>query len=154
MNTINDNSNVAVDEKLVGPTVIHLEVKFPVAPALVYELFTNGAKFGEVTGQPGKGGGSTGAFFSLFDGWLQGRQVELIPNELIAQAWRFMDWEPGIYSMVRFKLIPEGNGTRLILDQDGVPAAFHEHVKTNWDGFYFAPFRKHFQQMLRDLQPQ
>ena len=50
-----------------------LEAKFPVAPERVYELLTNGAKFGEVTGQPGKGGGSTGTFLSLFDGWLQGR---------------------------------------------------------------------------------
>jgi uncharacterized protein YndB with AHSA1/START domain len=65
---------------------IHHEVTFNTSPERVYELLTNGAKFGDVTGQPGKGGGSTGAFFSLCDGWLQGRQVELVPNELIAQA--------------------------------------------------------------------
>ena len=153
MNTINDNSSVAADVKPVGPTALHIEAKFPVVPALVYELLTNGTKFGEVTGQPGKGGETEGVPFSLFDGWLTGRQVELIPNEMIAQAWRFQNWESGIYSMIRFKLLPEGNGTRLILDQDGIPAVFHEHVKTNWDGFYFAPFRKHFQQLLRDSQP-
>jgi activator of HSP90 ATPase len=124
---------------------IHHEVTFNAAPERIYELLTNGAKFGEVTGRPGKGGGAPGALFTLFDGWLEGRQVELVPNELVAQAWRFRDWEPGIYSMVRFKLIPEGAGTKLVLDQEGVPAAFHEHVRTNWDGFYFAPLRKHFE---------
>jgi activator of HSP90 ATPase len=123
---------------------IHHEVTINAPPERIYELLINGAKFGEVTGKPGKGGGAAGAFFSLFDGWLQGRQVELVQNERIAQAWRFMDWEPGIYSAVRFELKPEGNGTRLVLDQDGVPEAFHEHVKTNWEGFYFAPFMKHF----------
>jgi activator of HSP90 ATPase len=153
MTTTDQKINLSAEENEVGSNAIHLEAKFPVAPEHVYELLTNGAKFGEVTGQPGKGGGSTGAYFSLFDGWLQGRQVELVPNELIAQAWRFMDWDPGIYSMVRFKLLPEGNGTRLILDQDGVPPAFREHVKSNWDGFYFAPFRKFFQQLLRESSP-
>ena len=123
---------------------IHQEVTINAPPDRIYELLTNGAKFGDVTGKPGKGGGAPGAFFSLFDGWLQGRQVELVANERIAQAWRFMDWEPGIYSAVRFELKPEGTGTRIILDQNGVPEAFHEHVKTNWDGFYFAPFKKHF----------
>jgi activator of HSP90 ATPase len=123
---------------------IHQEVTINAPPDRIYELLTNGAKFGDATGKPGKGGGAPGAFFSLFDGWLQGRQVELVANERIAQAWRFMDWEPGIYSAVRFELKPEGTGTRIILDQDGVPEAFHEHVKTNWDGFYFAPFKKHF----------
>jgi activator of HSP90 ATPase len=123
---------------------IHHEVTFSAPPELVYELLTNGTKFGEVTGKPAKGGDTTGAGFTLFDGWLQGRQVELVPNELIAQAWRFMDWEPGIYSMVRFQFKPEGKGTKVILDQDGVPEAVHEHTKTNWEGFYFAPFRKYF----------
>jgi uncharacterized protein YndB with AHSA1/START domain len=101
MTTTNEDTNVAVEDKPVRQSAIHLEATFPAAPERVYELLTNGAKFGDVTGQPGKGGGSTGAFFSLFNGWLEGRQVELVPNELIAQAWRFKDWEPGVYSMVR-----------------------------------------------------
>jgi activator of HSP90 ATPase len=123
---------------------IHQEVTFPVAPDRVYELLINGAKFGDVTGRPGKGGGSPGAYFSLFDEWLEGRQIELVPNERVVQAWRFTDWDPGVYSIVRFTLTPEGNGTKLTVDQDAVPEAFHEHVSTNWGGFYFEPFAKHF----------
>jgi len=95
-------------------------------------------------GQPGKGGGAPGAYFSLFDGWLEGRQVELVPNERISQAWRFTDWEPGVYSMVRFTLADENGATKMVVDQDGVPDDVHEHVRTNWHGFYFEPFVKHF----------
>jgi activator of HSP90 ATPase len=58
-----------------------------------------------------------------------------LPNALIAQAWRFMDWDKGVYSMVRFQLEPDGAGTKLTLDQDGVPPQFEEHVRTNWEGF-------------------
>jgi activator of HSP90 ATPase len=123
---------------------IHLEATFQAAPERIYELLINGAKFGEVTGQPGKGGGSEGAYFSLFGDWLHGRQIELVPNQRIVQAWRFMDWDPGVYSFVRFTFIAEGNGTKLKLDQEGVPAAFHEHVSTNWKAFYFDPFTKYF----------
>jgi activator of HSP90 ATPase len=57
------------------------------------------------TGQPGKGGGAQGAY-SLFGDWLEGRQVELVPDQRISQAWRFTDWEPGVYSMVRFYFEP------------------------------------------------
>ena len=124
---------------------IHLEATIPGATSeQVYELLTNGAKFGEVTGQPGKGGGAQGAYFSLFGDWLEGRQVELVPGQRISQAWRFTDWEPGVYSMVRFTLTRDGGGTRLVVDQDGVPDDVHEHVRTNWTGFYFDPFIKHF----------
>ena len=121
---------------------IHLEALLPASPERYYELLINGAKFGDVTGQPGKGGGSEGAYFELFGGWLEGRQIELKKNERITQAWRFKDWDPGVYSVVRFTLAPEGKGTKLTMDQDGVPADFHEHVKTNWKGFYFDPFAK------------
>ena len=36
---------------------IHLERVIPGAPEKVYALLTNGAKLGEITGRPGKGGG-------------------------------------------------------------------------------------------------
>lgn len=124
---------------------IHLEATISGAtPEQVYELLTNGAKFGDVTGQPGKGGGTQGAYFSLFGDWLEGRQVELVPGERISQAWRFTDWEPGVYSMVRLTLTRDGDGTKLVVDQDGVPNDVHEHVRTNWTAFYFDPFIKHF----------
>jgi activator of HSP90 ATPase len=124
---------------------IHLETAIPAAaPEQVYELLTNGAKFGDVTGQPGKGGGAPGAYFSLFNEWLEGRQIELVPGERIAQAWRFTNWEPGVYSIVRFTLTTDGEGTKLTVDQDGVPDDVHEHVRTNWRAFYFEPFIKHF----------
>ena len=126
-------------------TVINLEVTIPkAAPEQVYELLTNGAKFGGATGRPAKGGEAPGAYFTLFDGWLEGRQVELVPSTRISQAWRFTDWEPGIYSMVRFTLTAEGDGTKMALFQDGVPENVHEHVRTNWTAFYFEPLIKHF----------
>ena len=55
---------------------IYQEVTYPVAAEPIFELLTNGAKFGAVTGQPGKGGGAPGAMFSLFNDWVQGRQIE------------------------------------------------------------------------------
>lgn len=93
--TINDNLNQTIKAQPIERNTIHHEVTFPVSPDQVYQLLTDGEKFGAVTGQPGPGGGITGASFSLFNGWLQGRQVELVPNKLISQAWRFMNWEPG-----------------------------------------------------------
>ncbi len=127
---------------------IYQEVSFKAKPEEIYELLTNGAKFGEVTGQPGKGGGAEGAYFQLFGDWLQGRQIELVPNERIVQAWRFMDWDPGVYSIVRFTLTPDNGGTKLVLEQVGVPEVVHEHVRTNWDGFYFDPMAAHFEGRL------
>jgi hypothetical protein len=52
-----------------------------------------------------------GSAFALFDGRIEGRQIELVPGERVGQAWRFGDahpdvWEPGVYSIV--PLHPDG----------------------------------------------
>jgi uncharacterized protein YndB with AHSA1/START domain len=128
---------------------IHQEVTFPASPERVYELLTDGAKFAEATGRPAKIGGE-GATFSIFGDYINGRQIELVPGQRIVQAWRGADWGPGVYSLVRFTLIPEGNGAKLVVDHDAYPEgkspmypSWHEHLSTNWPVFYFEPFAKY-----------
>ena len=128
---------------------IHQEVTFSVSPARVYELLTDSEKFAAATGRPAAIGGE-GEAFSLFDGYVQGRQLELVPGERIVQAWRGAGWDPEAYSEVRFTLASEGHGTRLTLDQSGYPdgpspmyPSWHEHLAANWPVFYFEPFTKY-----------
>lgn len=132
----------------ISKNSVHLEASFSTEPAKIYELLINGAKFGEVTGMPGKGGGAQGAFFSLFGDFITGRQIELIENERIVQAWRMMDWEPGVYSLVQFNFSAEGDKTKLTIDHYGYPERHHEHISTNWEPFYLAPFAKYFEPSL------
>jgi uncharacterized protein YndB with AHSA1/START domain len=129
---------------------IHQEVSFPVSPERVFELLTDEAQFAATTGMPASMGRGEGASFSLFAGHIEGRHIELVPGQRIVQAWRGVDWEPGAYSVVRFTLVPEGTGTKLVLDHDAYPQgasplypSWHEHLATNWPVFYFGPIAKH-----------
>ena len=126
---------------------IHQEVSFPSAPEAVFALLTDQVLFAAATGRPASMGTGEGASFTLFDGRIEGRHIELVPGRRVVQAWRGADWPPGVYSVVRFTLAPEGAGTRLILDQEGYPdgasplyPSWHEHLATNWPVFYFQPF--------------
>jgi activator of HSP90 ATPase len=132
------------------PAAIHQEVTFPVASDRVYELLTDGAKFAAATGKPARIGAGEGATFSIFGDYIHGRQIELVPGQCIVQAWRGSDWDPGVYSIARFTLTPEGSGSRLVLDHDAYPGGksplypfWHEHLSTNWPVFYFEPFAKY-----------
>ena len=49
-----------------------------------------------------------GGAFSIFGGVIVGRHIELVPYERIVQAWREKDWDPGLYSIVRFQLNEQG----------------------------------------------
>src|SRR5215472_12208018 len=92
---------------------IHQEPVFKASPKRIYEALTDPkqleAKPAEISREPG------GAF-SLFGGYIVGRQIELMPNQRIVEAWREITWEPGWFSIVRFEFKEQGMGTRLIFD--------------------------------------
>lgn len=130
---------------------IHQEVSFVAAPERVYHLLTGSAEFAAATERPAEIDATEGGVFSIFGGYIQGRQIELVPGKRIIQTWRGVDWAPGAHSLVRFALTPEGNGTRLVVDHEAYPEGpspmyptWHEHLSTNWPVFYFEPIAKYF----------
>ena len=84
-----------------------------------------------------------GGAFSAFDGYITGRNVELVPNQRIVQAWRAGSWDAGVYSIVRFELKPQGSGTRLIMDHDGFPEGARESLESGWKEHYWQPLSKY-----------
>jgi activator of HSP90 ATPase len=52
---------------------------------------------------------------------IQGRNIELLPNRRIIQAWRAKTWADGVYSIVRFELKEQGAETKLVFEHCGFP---------------------------------
>lgn len=113
---------------------VHLEATIPAEPARVYELLADAAALSGLSGKGGAAARSAGAEFTAFDGYVTGRQVELVPGERIVQAWRFPVWAPGVYSIVRFTLAAGDGGTILAIDQEGEPADWHDACPTMCPG--------------------
>jgi len=129
---------------------IHQAVSFAATPEQIYTLLTDGERFAAATEKPAEIETACGGKFSIFGGYIEGRNIELVPGQRVVQAWRGVDWVPGAYSIVRFRLTPVSNGTELVLDQDGYPEGksplfptWHEHLCSNWPVFYFEPFAKY-----------
>jgi len=123
---------------------IHHEVVLPAAPERIYEALTDSARFTAVTGgRTAEIGAGEGATFSLFGGAIHGRIVELVPGQRIVQAWRPRPWPDGHYSLVRFTLRKEGNGTRVVLDHTGYPDDQHDHLFAGWPANYFEPLARY-----------
>jgi activator of HSP90 ATPase len=126
-------------------STIHQEVVLPVTPDLVYEVLTNARRFSELTGAPTDMSSEPGGSFSCFGGMILGRNIELIPNQRVVQAWRAKPWESGLYSITRFELQAEGSGTRVVFDHTGFPPDQREHLEGGWKSNYWEPLQKHFQ---------
>jgi activator of HSP90 ATPase len=86
-----------------------------------------------------------GGSFSMFDGHIIGRILELVPGKRIVEAWRVVDWPEGVYSIARFDLQPKGAGTGLIFDHIGFPEGLKDHLTTGWNQHYWDALLKYFQ---------
>ena len=84
-----------------------------------------------------------GGKFTVFEGDLEGKNLELIPDKKIVQSWRSNeeDWPKNHYSTLTVELESVKTGTRLNIKHTGVPVASYESVKQGWDEYYWEPMK-------------
>lgn len=121
---------------------IHQEVSFAAAPSEIYSALLDSDKFAKFTDMPAKISPDEGGEFLCFGTFILGRNIQLVPDKLIVQAWRVFNWDEGVYSIVSIALSADGDGAKLTLDQSGVPEDMVEHVDKGWDVKYWEPLRK------------
>jgi uncharacterized protein YndB with AHSA1/START domain len=125
---------------------LHQEVTFTASPAKVYRALMDSAEHAKFTGAPAQISADAGGAFSAYGGKVQGRNVELVPDTRIVQAWRPADWPEGVYTIARFELRNEGGKTRLVFDQEGIPSADAvTHLEGGWSRMYWEPLRKYLE---------
>jgi activator of HSP90 ATPase len=134
---------------------IHQETYFKANRKRVYEALVDTKLFGKVTrlsaamqsgmppsAEPTQISRENGGPFVIFGGHIEGRQIELVPNERVVQAWRVVTWEVGLFSIARFMLVEQGSGTKLVFDHTGFPNGQAEHLAEGWRTNYWEPLAK------------
>jgi len=133
---------------------IHQEAFFRASRKRVYEALTDAKQFDKVIqlsgdmqsmhlgDKPAEISPEVGGAFALFGGYITGRQVELLSNERIVQAWRTGGWPPGIYSIAKFELVEQGSGTNIVFDHTGFPRGEAETLASGWKAHYWEPLGK------------
>ena len=132
---------------------IHQSACFKVAPARVYNTLLSSAAFSACTkksfdmftASSAKIDSVVGGTFSLFDGHITGRILELVPDQRIVEAWRVVDWPAGVYSIARFDLSADGGGTRVTFEHVGFPEGLKDHLSIGWQQHYWEAMTKYFQ---------
>jgi activator of HSP90 ATPase len=123
-------------------TSLHQEVDLKAAPQRIYQTLLSSKDFAAFTGAPAEIDPKPGGAFSLFGGQVVGRNIELVPNQRIVQAWRVVaDFPDGVYTMVKFELKPRDSQTSVILDQTGFAEGDFDHLSTGWHSHYWEPLK-------------
>jgi activator of HSP90 ATPase len=143
------------DEVSHAAESIHMENVFAASRKRVYDALTDAKQFNEIVKisaamksgmikdmSPAEISREAGGAFKLFGGFIIGRQLELVANERIVQAWRVSYWDSGAYSITKFALAEEGAGTKIIFDHTGFPKGDADNLVAGWKGNYWEPLAK------------
>jgi activator of HSP90 ATPase len=135
---------------------IHQEVSFKENRKRIYEALIDAKQFDKVMrlsaamqsgmplgAKPTQISRENGGGFVVFGGHIEGRQIELIPNERIVQAWRVVTWDAGLFSIARFVFIEQGAGTKIVFDHSGFPIGQADHLAEGWKSNYWEPLEKY-----------
>jgi activator of HSP90 ATPase len=124
---------------------IHQEVDFSAGAKELYEALLDSSKFTAFSGRPAEIKGEVGGVCSLFGGHIIARNLELVPNQRIVQAWRVVTWPEGVYSIARFDFKVQGSGTHLVFEHTGFPEGLHDHLAEGWEQNYWTLLKKYFE---------
>jgi activator of HSP90 ATPase len=117
-------------------------ITFKAPPHEIYEALMDSKKHSRFTGDKATISRKVGGKFSVFDGYSEGVNLELVPDVKIVQSWRASDWPEGHYSEASFTFKEIPGGTRLSFIQTGVPANQYDDISQGWRDYYWAPMKE------------
>jgi activator of HSP90 ATPase len=123
---------------------IEQEVMIKCSPHDIYEAFMDSKIHSKFTESKAVISRDIGGKYSIFEGSLNGKNVELIPDKKIVQTWRSEgeNWPKGYYSTITLILEPVDEGTMIKFTHIDIPEGAYESVKKGWNEYYWEPLRE------------
>jgi uncharacterized protein YndB with AHSA1/START domain len=127
------------------PYVYTLTTTIPATAQEIYDAWLDSLAHSEMTGSEASMSDEVGAEVSAWDGYITGRNLELVPGERIVQSWRTTEFtdEHGD-SIVTLTLEDADGETLLTLVHSDVPDDQTNYEEGGWQGHYFDPMREYF----------
>jgi activator of HSP90 ATPase len=118
----------------------------PAGAQQIYEAWLSSEGHDKITGrQPAQISAQEGAAFTVWNGYITGRNVKLEPARRIVQSWRttkFTAADPD--SRIEVLLEPVPGGTKVTVHHTNVPDGHTSYRDGGWQNSYFEPMKKHF----------
>ena len=113
-------------------------------PKALYDLYMNAKKHSIVTGSPAKVSEKIGAKYSVHDGYITGKNLNLVKNKQIVQTWRASEWaKDDLDSTFIINLLPKGKDVVLEMVHANVPEKHSAGIKKGWNFHYWTPWKKY-----------
>jgi activator of HSP90 ATPase len=118
----------------------------PAGPRQIYDAWLSSQGHAGITGgQPAQISAQEGAEFTVWNGYITGRNLQLEPGRRIVQSWRTTKFTPADPdSRIEVLLEPAAGGTRVTVRHSNVPDGHTSYRDGGWQNSYFEPMKAHF----------
>jgi len=126
-------------------TTIKQKTLIPATPDEVYDAFMEAKKHSAFTGSKATSDPKVGGEFTAWDGYISGRNLELVKGKKIVQEWSTTDW-PDKFPPSRLELTfkEAKGGTEISMIHSNVPAEQADDLAEGWNEFYWKPLKEYF----------
>ena len=127
------------------PYSFTLTTTIPASAQEIYNAWLDSFTHSDMTGGEARISDGIGADLSAWDGYITGRNLELVPGERIVQSWRttqFTDEHED--SIIAVTLEEVEDGTLLTLVHSNVPDGQTSYEHGGWQEHYFEPMKEYF----------
>jgi len=117
----------------------------PATPQEIYEAWLDSIGHSEMTGGDAVMSDELGAEVSAWNGYITGRNLELVSGERIVQSWRTREFgDEHEDSILTVTLEATDDGTLLTLVHSNVPDEHRRYEQGGWQSRYFEPMQAYF----------
>ena len=107
----------------------------------VFEALMDSKKHAKFTDSPAKISRKVGGKFTAYGDYMEGENLEIIPDKKIVQSWRSNDLPKGVVTKTTYSFKQEKGKTKLTFTHSGVPEDQYEEFRKGWIDFYWTPMK-------------
>lgn len=123
---------------------IKLSRVIPASPRQIYEAWLDSKEHTAFTGGEARIDSKVGGRFTAWDGYIEGKTLELEPHKRIVQSWRTSEFSAGSPdSRLEVVLEEAKDGTKVTLIHTQIPDGQGAQYKQGWIDYYFTPMKRY-----------
>ena len=126
---------------------IKRSANIPASPKQIYNAWLNSKEHSKMTGSKATTSIKVGRKFTAWDNYISGKNLELIPDKRILQAWRTTEFSKDdldSHLLIKFEEVKVGSKVTLVHSE--IPQGQSASYKKGWSDFYLKPMKTYFQQ--------
>ncbi len=127
---------------------INQTIEFIVSPQEFYDTIMNSARHSAFTQSIVEIEDKEGTPFSAYDGYIEGKNIELLPGRLIIQSWRADEegWPDNHFSKITFLINASPRGCIVEFSHEGIPDGMGKMYEEGWKENYWDKLKEYFEQ--------